>query len=184
MGCVNPQTEAKVIHDFKTCFMCRHDCPNAVPFKTGVNYEKCSLVIIPEKFAPVEPLTNLREQCDLIYGVVTCSLDATEVDEATASKCKLAVLAGKVKLDPNLICWPEGTAEEDIQWLVDTAKCCIEFGNRFECSEVPSQLLDRLQTKGTIKELADAKQVTRVPLEKSSKQDAPKPDAKNEGGKK
>ncbi len=147
MSCVEPQTEAKVIHDRRNCIVCRSGRPNYVQFAAGQNYLKCSLVYFPEKFGPAMPVTNLVEQCDKVYGIVSCGLDATEVDEATAATCKLTVLADETELDANLVCWPEGTSEEEINWFIETSKCCLRFRNVFTCSEVPDEFKDRIQTK-------------------------------------
>lgn len=161
MSCVEPQTVAKVVHDRRTCFLCQDGDPNCLQYTAGFLYRKCSLVIREDKLGPVSPLLSLEKQCDLIVGVVQCELDATEVDEATAATTRLAVYTDHVDLDPDLICWPEGTPEEAIIAFTENSKC-LRFKKRFECSNVPDEFKHLIQTK-EVKSESEVKTVTRAP---------------------
>lgn len=144
MSKVLPQTEAKVIHDRRTCVVCHSGRSHDVPLAAEQNYELCSLVYFPEKFGPAMPVTNLKEQCDEVFGVVKECFDTTGMTEAEVANCKLEVVADDVEFDANLMCWPKGTSEEVINWFIQTNKC-LRFRNVLCCSEVPDFLLDRIQ---------------------------------------
>lgn len=144
MSCQAIQHELQVSRSHQSCINCRRTglCPNYVPLAAGNVYPKCSLVIQPggDKFAPLEPLADLAAECDFIYGVMPCTEDLMEATEADAA-CKYAVLTG-VDVDPNMICWPEGTTQEMIDMYTCQAKCCLTFTEKHACQPVPDEYAD------------------------------------------
>jgi len=145
----------------QSCINCRRYglCPNYVPLAAGNVYPKCSLVICPggDKFAPKEPLTDLKEQCDFIYGVMPMDEDTMENTEEDTLTCKYAILTG-VDVDPNLICWPEGTTQDVIDLYTCQAKCCLTFTKKKACEPVPEEykhVLDGAKSEAVKEKVAE-----------------------------
>lgn len=140
------------IHDHQTCFACRPDGhkQNIEPLLTpGVFYPKCALLVEPE--VGCEPLTllvDVDKEKDRIVAVTSCDVDLTLTTEE--ENCPTGVYTN-IALDPNYICWPEGTTKEQVDALQRTMKGCVWFINRMTCSVVPPELQYLLETKTAAK---------------------------------
>ena len=147
MTCTVEQTAQKVIHDPQSCIICRDHPANYVALEQGF-YPKCSVIVNGEtKFAPKKLLTNLEEECDDIYGIMTCEVDLTEETEESLADCKFAVLTTG-EFDPYYVCWPEGTTKELIDTYACQASCCLRFRFRKNCTELPEKYQYRLDAVG------------------------------------
>lgn len=158
------QRGPKVIHDHQTCFACRpgEHKPSFTPYLTpGILYQKCSLVVRPEEGCePLLPLTSIEKEKDRIVGVIPCDVDLTNT--VAADNCPITVYTN-IGLDPNYVCWPAGSTEEQIDMLVRNLKDCIWFINRFHCSALPDQLAEHLDLNTLEKSKLDVKTSTSVP---------------------
>lgn len=124
-----------------TCVICRsYPSQDVVKLKPGVMYPACS--IVTKGAGPCDPWEPIATPDQGICGLVEgcCGIDLT----AETEPCPSAILTKNVIIDPNLVNWPEGWTQEDVDCAIQNSKCCMTFTPRTECTTVPECYADQV----------------------------------------